>query len=72
MIEIYGKEQCPYCDMAKSLCESKGVEYTYLQFGVDFDRNTLFEKFPGARTFPQIIFMGQPIGGYNELKAQFE
>ena len=27
----------------------------------------MFENFPGARTFPQIIFNGQKIGGYTAL-----
>lgn len=72
MIEIYGKPQCPYCDMAKQLCEQKGVEYEYKSFGTDFTREEMIEKFPTARTFPQIIFMGEKIGGYNELKAQFD
>jgi glutaredoxin 3 len=35
---------------------------------VDFTREQLFELFPGARTFPQIKFDGQSIGGYVELK----
>ena len=29
MIEIYGKPQCPYCDMAKNLCEQK-TEFLHL------------------------------------------
>ncbi len=72
MIEIYGKPQCPYCDMAQALCNQKGVEYKYKSLGTDFTREEMMEKFPTARTFPQIIFMGEKIGGYNELKAQFD
>ena len=67
-IEIYGKTQCPYCDMAKALCEQKGIDYTYKMFGEDFSREELMETFPGARTFPQIIVDGDKIGGYTELK----
>jgi glutaredoxin 3 len=68
MIQIYGKEQCPYCDMAKALCEQKGMDYEYKQYGIDFDRSYMTEIFPGARTFPQIIVDGSKIGGYTELK----
>lgn len=71
MIEIYGKPQCPYCDMAKNLCEQKGVEYTYKSFGTDFTREEMVELFPTARTFPQIIVDGDKIGGYTELQAHF-
>jgi len=68
MIEIYGKDNCPYCDMAKALCKQKGLDYEYKQLGTDFDRDEMLSTFPGARTFPQIILDGQKIGGYTELK----
>jgi glutaredoxin len=68
MIEIYGKDNCPYCDMAKQLCEQKKMDYEYKLLGFDFTREELMETFPGARTFPQIIVDGQKIGGYTELK----
>ena len=68
MIEIWGKTQCPYCDMAKTLCENKGIEYTYKQLGEDFTREDLMEKFPTARTFPQITMDGNAIGGFTELR----
>ena len=68
MIEIYGKTQCPYCDMAKALCEQKGLDFEYKLFGEDFSREELMETFPGARTFPQIIVDGNKIGGYTELE----
>lgn len=68
MIIIYGKTQCPYCDMAKNLCEQKGLDFEYKQLGTDFNRDEMLSTFPGARTFPQIILDGQKIGGYTELK----
>ena len=67
MIEIYGKDFCPYCDRAVALCEQKGLEFEYKKLGRDFTREDLMETFPGARTFPQIIFNGEKIGGYTEL-----
>ena len=69
MIEIYGKDNCPYCDMAKALCEQKKMDYEYKLFGKDFTREELMETFPGARTFPQIIVDGKKIGGFTEYKA---
>ena len=68
-VEIYSKPQCPYCDMAKNLAEREGYELTYKMLDEDFDRETLMETFPGARTFPQIIVDGNKIGGYTEFKA---
>ena len=68
-VEIYSKPQCPYCDMAKRLAEQKGYDLSYKMLDEDFDRDTLMETFPGARTFPQIIVDGDKIGGYTEIKA---
>lgn len=72
MITIYGKPSCGFCNMAKSLCEQKGVEYTYLSLGDDYDADVFSEKFPTARTFPQITVGEEAIGGFNELREYFE
>ena len=68
MIEIYGKPQCPFCDMAKALCENKNIPYTYKQLNEDFTREELLVIFPNARTFPQIKLDGESIGGFDNLK----
>ena len=51
MIEIYGKDNCPYCDMAKGLAERKGFAVVYKELNVDYGFDEMREKFPGARTF---------------------
>ena len=33
----------------------------------DFNREEFTEKFPNARTFPQIIVDGELVGGYQEF-----
>lgn len=71
MIEIYGKDNCPYCDMAKSLAERKGREVVYKQLDVDYGFSEMRELFPTARTFPQIIVDGKHIGGYSHLEEYF-
>ena len=69
IVEIYSKPQCPYCVQAKALAEREGHDLTYKMLDEDFDRETLMETFPGARTFPQIIVDGEKIGGFTEFKA---
>lgn len=66
-VEIWGKENCPFCTKAKALVESKNMQYIYKQLGVDFTREQVFEEFPSARTFPQIKINNVAIGGYQEL-----
>ena len=72
MITIYGKPSCGYCGMAKTLCETKSVEYTYKQLGEDYTADEFQELFPAARTFPQITNDEATIGGFNELRDYFE
>jgi glutaredoxin len=72
MIEIYGKPQCPHCDAAKRLCESRNLKFKYYQLDTDFTREEVLEMFPGARTFPQIKVSGSSIGGYDKLGSYLE
>lgn len=70
MIEVYTKENCVYCVNAKMLLESKKLEFKEIRIGHDITRDEFFEKFPDARTVPQIIFEGEAIGGYDQLKQR--
>jgi glutaredoxin len=72
MIEIYGKEQCPFCVQAKQLCETRNYPFVYKQLGQDFMREEVMQLFPEARTFPQIKVNGTAIGGYGEFKKYIE
>ena len=67
-VEIYSKPACPFCIQAKNLAEQKGYNLTYKMLNEDFTRDELFEVFPSARTFPQIIVDGKKIGGFKEFK----
>ena len=37
---------------------------------VDFSREDMIDRFPSARTFPQITINGELIGGYTEFEAK--
>jgi len=67
MITIYGKPACPSCTKAKALCETRQYKFEYKQLDVDFTREELFETFPTARTFPQIIVGNEKVGGYEQM-----
>ena len=49
------------------LAENKNCEVEYLLFPKDFGAQFMLEEFPDARTFPQIVFNGEKIGGYTSL-----
>ena len=72
MIMIWGKPQCPFCDKAKRLLDSREIAYEYKQLGVDFEREDVLAEFPEARTFPQIVINGLKIGGYDQLGTYLE
>ena len=82
-IEIYGKDNCPFCDKAlhkaqAMVQENSYHEYNYFKLDRDFTREELFSQFPGARTFPQIrvkqnhIEDGEIIGGYTDFESWLE
>ena len=67
MIEIYGKPACPSCTKAKAFVEKRGYKFEYKELDKDFTREDLFETFPTARTFPQIIVGDNKVGGYENM-----
>ena len=69
-VEIYSKDNCPYCDMAIRKAEQmEDTTLKVLKLNVDFDRDKLMDWFPGARTFPQIKVDGRSIGGWDQFKG---
>jgi len=72
MILIYGKPQCPFCEKAKALCETRGLDYEYRTLDVDYTKEELLETFPGARTVPQIVVNGHKVGGYEQFTQYLE
>lgn len=68
IVEIWGKPVCPYCEKAKALSRQEGLNYVYHQLDEDFTIEELKEKFPNAKTFPQITVDGKYIGGFQEYR----
>lgn len=67
-IEIYSKTGCAQCDEAERIVQATEHTYNKLMLDNDFTRDQLFEIFPTARTFPQIMVDGNAIGGLQQLK----
>jgi glutaredoxin len=68
---VWSKNQCPFCDQAKSLLKLKGIEFEERNVSTDWTKEQLLESVPNARTVPQIFLDDQLIGGFNELKQHF-
>jgi glutaredoxin len=72
MIKVYSKNNCPFCDRAKSLLESKGIAYEAINIEEHPDaREFLVDQ--GLRSVPQ-IFKGTTLlpGGYQGLAGKDE
>jgi glutaredoxin 3 len=69
-IEIYTKDNCPYCEKAKALMRDRQLAFYEFKLDVDCTREFILEKFSGATTFPVIVLDGFYIGGYTEFVTQ--
>jgi glutaredoxin 3 len=67
---VWSNEGCTYCEQAKTLLASKGIEYEERNIAHGtWTVQQLQEAVPGARTVPQIFVDDKYVGGFNELKS---
>ena len=78
-IEIYTKSNCPHCTQAKALLDAHSLTYTTFSLAEHGEtgeqyitREELLNRFPDARTMPQIKIDGVAIGGLTELKTHLQ
>lgn len=67
---VWSKYNCPFCDQAKKLLESKGIQYEERKIGDGWTKEDLLEAVPTARTVPQIFMDGELVGGFTELRTK--
>lgn len=67
---VWSKYHCPYCDQAKALLTSKGIQFEERKIGDGYTKEELLEAVPTARTVPQIFLNDEYVGGFNELKTK--
>jgi glutaredoxin 3 len=69
-VEIYTKAFCGYCSRAKSLLDSKGVDYVEYDITMGGPKRTeMLERANGGVTVPQIFIDGELVGGSDSLMA---
>lgn len=70
---VWSKNQCPFCDQAKNLLKSKGIEYEERNItSGTWTKEQLLEAVPTARTLPQIFLDDKLIGGFTELRSHLQ
>jgi glutaredoxin len=70
---VWSKNPCPYCDQAKALLKSRGIEFEERNLTTgNWTKEQLLEAVPTARTVPQVIVNNQTIGGFTDLQIYLE
>ena len=67
---VWSKYHCPYCDQAKALLKSRGIEFEERNVSQNWTREQLLEAVPMARTLPQIFLDQEFVGGFTELRKK--
>ena len=70
-IKLYGKKNCPQCEQAKALLESKSLGYEYIDLGSNIEAMQE-AKVKGWRSVPQVTINDSHVGGYKELAAYID
>ena len=71
-ITVYSKNNCIYCNKAKTLLKNLGLEYEEKKLEeFDSPQAMLEDIGKNVRQMPQIKIDGELIGGYNQLVEYF-
>lgn len=68
-VTIYTRPGCGYCVRALQILETKGVDYTQHDAGVDPSVRQAMVQRSGGTTFPQIFIGDTHIGGCDDMLA---
>jgi len=67
-VVIYRTTYCGYCEMAKRLFESLGVDFEEIDVTDDHETRLELVERTGLRTVPQIFIDGESVGGFDDVK----
>jgi glutaredoxin 3 len=65
---VYSTDPCPFCSMAKSLLDKRGIAFEEINLAKDPDGRAELARKTGMMTFPQVIIDEQVVGGFTELR----
>ena len=70
-VKVYSTTWCPYCDRAKALLESKGVEYESINIETTYPEDPWgeLERVTTGKSVPQIVIGDRHVGGFDNLVA---
>ncbi len=68
-VVLFSTDACTFCVHAKSLLSKRGVAFEEVNLGGRPDLQDELAEVTGLTSFPQIVVDGEPLGGFNELRA---
>lgn len=63
---VYGRNNCPYCQMAKDELSLRGIAFDYVDL-IEINKTAAEVTGRDVKTVPQIYINGRYIGGYTDL-----
>jgi len=67
-VTVYSTASCSFCERTKFMLEKWEIPFDEVRIDVDSGARREFSQITnGARTVPQIVIDGKPIGGFDEL-----
>ena len=68
-VVLFTTDACAFCEHARSLLILRNVEFEEVDLGQDPELQAELASVTGLESFPQIVVDGEPLGGFNELRA---
>jgi glutaredoxin 3 len=66
---MYATSWCPYCEQARELLRSKGIDFAELDIEAEPQRRADMIERSGQTKVPQIFIGSHHVGGADELQA---
>ncbi|MGD2173202.1 MAG: glutaredoxin domain-containing protein [Gammaproteobacteria bacterium] len=67
-VTVYSTARCAFCDRTKFMLDKWDIPFEEVRIDTDSNAMREFSKVTnGARSVPQIVIDGKPIGGFDEL-----
>jgi ribonucleoside-diphosphate reductase alpha chain len=68
---IYGKDDCPFCEMTKEEFLMRGIEFEFIDLK-EIGKTAAEVTGRDVKTIPQIYYNGIYVGGYEDLMAKLQ
>ena len=68
-VTLYTTDPCGFCQAAKTLLASRGIDYAEVDLARDPAGRANLMELTGQMTFPQVLIGERAIGGFRELLA---